>query len=393
MSPRQNPLALSRTLLAVTALLGATTVDALAGKPEKDLTFLVRPPGSPDANAEGQVKAKLHKQKSELEIIGKKLDKSSLFGVYVEDAAGSGVLAWVGDLEFKGAVGRLELTDPLPFGAADVTELADRLVEVRAGDVAHLCGYTPAFKQKSSKGGFISAKDNLVRPDEPTKKKAKGRVEVWRKEKDDRQRFRVKTEGLPGAGTLTVYIETEVGSLVLTPAGVLDDHDNDGDAKLYLDTKKGDPMPLLVKDVEQLAGRCIQIRGDDDVVYLTGIVPDINNPAKKGKSSDDLAGDGKGEIRLRRDVDDPDSRFEVRVKKQGKKVKRDVFLQSPDGGFILVKRIKTDKDGNGKLRLRTRDGDPLPDGAKTLEDLADRIVEVRDVLTGEVVLVGTVPGI
>jgi hypothetical protein len=268
------------------ALVGFLVPEAHAGKKLHSETFLVRPELAPDPDAKGRLKLDLEvgKDRDKLEVKGANLDSLGSYSVEVEDAVDSGVFVVLGALsaddddvgEFK-----LKLDEkkaPLPLGMASVAELYDREIRIVDGGAAVLLvGVVPDPADMPKKKGFKHEKSSLAIPLGGIDPDAKGRVEIWLKGKDLRQRFRVKAENLDAAGTFTVELEDGValGTFTAVADMVLDDDGDPGEFKLHLDTQKGEAMPGGVAIVTELEGRMVRIVDGSANVLLEGIVPEL----------------------------------------------------------------------------------------------------------------------
>jgi hypothetical protein len=108
-------------------------------------------PASPKAKGDVRSRYLAKKGQSELTVNVREVAKGNAYSLWIETAAGSGVLENVPGLVAvgkSGKVARLHVNTKtgagLPFGVATVSELAGRKLEVRdAQDIVHLTGIVP----------------------------------------------------------------------------------------------------------------------------------------------------------------------------------------------------------------------------------------------------------
>jgi hypothetical protein len=278
----------TRLITAVSFVLPLFAADsALAGKKDKAETFFVRPDSPPDADAKGKLKLETEtgKDRDRIEFKAENLDSLGTYSVYMEDALGSGNLVLIGPMELDddGEPGEFKLRfdekdEPLPFAVASVTDLVGRQVDIADGSNATVLTATvPDPSAPTGKKGWTKEKVALAQPSVVVDADAKGRVETWYKGKDGRQRFRVKAELLDPLDTYTVRVEDSVGAGSFTNVGdmIIDLDGESGEFKLHLDTQKGDAMPFGVANVDELAGRKVQIVDSAVQVVLEGTLPDL----------------------------------------------------------------------------------------------------------------------
>lgn len=260
---------------------------AFAGKKKSAEVYLVRPTSPPDADAQGSIKleTEANKDKDKIEFKAEHLDPLGSYHVFIEDGVASGQFVDAGAMSLDDALtGEFDLKfdekqGPLPQAVASVVDLAGRVVNIEDGMSAIvLSGTIPDPTQPGPGGngnGWKKKKANLGQPMVVVDSNAKGRVEVWFKGKDDRQRFRVHAEHLDPVGTFSVFVEDSVGAGTFTLAGAMVADGPSGEFKLFLDNKKGDAMPLGVANVDDLAGRVVQIQDATTAVVLVGTIPDL----------------------------------------------------------------------------------------------------------------------
>ncbi len=404
-----NPTTLSSPLVALA--LAAVLAPSAAAKSDdqKAEAPLIRPAGAPDSNAKGRVKVEhdTKKNRDKMDVEAENIDTSLTFELWVEDAGGT--LQFIANMPVNGP-GEVELEMdthedlPLPFGASQVKDLAGRALEVRSGGVAYLEGTVPDVGSGGSSGGsgsgsgggdWIKVKSSMVRPAGAPDSNASGYVELRRRDKDSRQRFKVEADHVDPSVGFSVWLEDAVGSGVLANVGAMKQEESD-EVELELDTGDGAQLPFGVADVDLLTGRVVEVRSGGGQVYLTGIVPALGGGSSSTQktSSDLTATVGKGEIRLKSKPKAPFERLEIRVKKLAKKSGIEIWMRDPGTGtFAMVSGLTTNGGGNAKFKVQTKKGQPLPFGAANLDLLAGVDVEVRDATSGVVLQAGAVPSL
>lgn len=402
----------SLSLAAAALALGALgAADATAKSDDLKVEApLIRPDGAPDANAKGRVKVEHDpkKNRDKMDVEAENIDTSLTFELWVEDAGGT--LQFVATMPFNGP-GEVEVEFdthedlPLPFGASQVKSLAGRDLEVRVGGATYLVGEVPDVEAggsgsgsgsgSSGGGDWIKVKSSMVRPSGAPDSNASGYVELRRREKDQRQRFKVEAEHIDPSVGFSVWLETGVGSGVLSNVGGMKPDDAD-EVELELDTGDGAQLPFGVADVDLLTGRSVEVRDGAGQVYLQGVVPALGGGSNQTQAAqvELTASVGKGRIKLKSKPKAANERFEVRLKKLAKKSGVQIWMRSPaTGTFQMVTGLTTNGGGKAKFKVKTKSGQPLPFGAATLDALAGVDVEVRDAQSGAVLQSGTIPSL
>lgn len=368
---------------------------------------LTRPAGAPDGNAAGKVRVErdLDKNRDRLKVEAEHIDTAQSFHLFLADAGGA--LVFVAALPPNGKAGEVEIEfdtkegPPLPFGASSIDPFAGRAVEVRSGGHVYLTGTVPSLTgggggdgSGGGSGDWQGVKAPLVRPAQAPDANAHGYVELRRRQKDARQRFKVEADHVSLAITYTVYLETGTGSGVLQPVGVLP-IDGPDEVELELDTGDGAALPFGVADVAALAGRRVEVRGSDGLTYLFGTVPLLGSGAPGNQqASADLGGTlGQASVKVKSKAKQPVELFELRVKQTIPKAKLGLFLfDAASGGFVQVGTVPTGSSGNGKFKAKTKKGAALPLGVAVVADLGGVPVQVRDAI-GQVLFAGAVPAL
>ena len=405
------------------AILLAPIASSGSKNEQEGEAVLVRPAGAPDPDAKGEVEIEHHLNEYEesFEVEAEHLDLSQTYDVYLEDAVGSGNLVSIGtmaveiddddededddeddddedDDEDEDEDDELTLSfetedgASLPFGVTFVSDLSGRVIEIRSGGSTYLAGVVPAL---GASGPKSKVKTELMRPANAPDADAAG--EIYLKKEGVEQEFEVEAEHVDVANTVfAVWIEDAVGSGVFQNVGAMvadksGSSGSSGEASLELETGDGEALPLGVHDLSELAGRALQVRGDDGFVYLAGLVPAFGIAPVKVKSS--LAGAGKGLVRVRTKPKKGAQEFRVELAKQPKKASLEIWIENPENDSMeLAATLSTKKSGKAKWKVRNKKGGTLPLGVLSVEALAGRPIEVRDG-DGTVLLTGTVPGI
>lgn len=258
--------------------------DAIAGKKTTSEVFLVRPTPAPDADIKGRIRLETEtgKDRDKFECKIELADPAGSYELFLETGVGSGLFSSAGALELDDAIqGEFDLKfdekdGPLPLAVATVTDLYGRKAEVR-DTVAVAVVLTGTIADPADapdgKNGWNKKKSALALPLTPPDANAKGRLEVWFKGKDNRQRFRVKAEHLTAAETYTVQVEDSLAAGTFTDFLPMTIDESPTEFKLYIDTQKGQALPNGATYVTQLAGLKVRILDSADAVILEGTVP------------------------------------------------------------------------------------------------------------------------
>ncbi len=403
--------------LAVSLLCAPVAFPSGSDQEQKGEAMLVRPAGAPDPDAKGKVEIEHHDGAYEeaFEVEAEHLDPSGTYEVFLEDGVGTGTLLSIGFLSHSGSSDpsgddgdddddgddedeeefELEFDtedgDALPFGVMFSSELTGRRIEVRSGGQVYLEGVVPALGVGDGDDPKLKIQSQLMRPPSPPDADAKGKVEL--KEKGSELEFEVEAEELDAPGVVySVWLEEPAGSGLMQDVGAMSASKSSGsdEWKLELETEDGESLPFGVNALSALAGRTIEVRGNDGKTYLTGFVPTFG--ATTVKASDSLAGSGKGEVKVRRQGKTGAQEFGLKLKKQGKKKALEVWIENPASGTLeLAATLVAKKSGRASWKVKTKKGHALPFGVLKVDDLGGRPLEVRDVESGVVRMTGTVP--
>lgn len=390
---------------------------ALAGDDVKAENPLLRPPGAPDADAGGHVRSEYDpdKNRHRLKIEAEHIDTSLVWECYLADAGG--VLTFVGTIPYDD-VGEVEIEfdtkeGGLPFGATTVSSLAGRAVEVRSSGATYLVGTVPSLNgggggsggggSGGGGGSDVKVKSFLTRATTSPDSNATGYVEL-RKKGDGDQKFKVEADHIDPSIAFSVWVETSIGSGVMSSSGAMGPEDFD-EVELELETEHGAVLPNGVTDVATLAGLRVEVRDASNAIYLEGVVPSITGGGSGGggsggggsgsgsdKAKATFTGSG-GKVELELESKNNGSQeFELEVKKLKLSSSVNLFLfSSTQGALVQVTSLGLNSSGNAKMKIETKKGQQLPLGATSLASLANLAFEVRDGSSGIVLITGTIP--
>jgi hypothetical protein len=254
-----------------------------------------------------------------------------------------------------------------------------------------------------------NGESQLVPPASAPAPGAFGKVELSKV--GDEQEFKVSGEKLPTAtppGPFEVWLEDALASNTFFKVDVMTlTSESKGRWELKLEKKGGAPPALGVADVNDIAGRVVQVRDTGGVnVYLTGFVSASNagncspfTPAKKGKM----------DLTRPDPAPDADAQGEVELDRKGKEQGFEVNAKNLDGGVaapysvqletglgtgvftaVAVLQPKPGKPGRYEVKLEQECGPPPILGVTDVDQIPGRKVEVRDA-ADQVVLRGVCP--
>ena len=267
-------------LASVSALSAVLAAPPGGGKQKQDISAcLVRPADAPDADAKGSLRLRTDEKKGaprhRLDLKAQKLGTAVEHTLWMENGDVVPVLEQVGTLTKSGKTLKYSLDtskgDELPFAAAEgvdeLSDLAGRAVEVRAGGDVVLHGTMPAFqaKQKPKQG-----KDKLDPSAGSPDGDAKGDLRVDSKNWKCEEAIEVKVQKLDFAdGPFRVRIEDAAGSGTFLDAGGLDQLGKSANGRYRRRTKDGDALPGGVSTVAELQGRLLQVGVQVDETTFT----------------------------------------------------------------------------------------------------------------------------
>ena len=263
-----------RCLLLVPALLVCAASASASPNVQTTRLYLTRPAlNAPDLDAKGSVLVRSWNggDRELLEVKVGKVAGPLQLELWIADDTQT--LAFVGNLSlgatksWKADTGKGQA---LPFDDT-LAELAGRPLEVRLGTDVLLSTMVPAFVQDNK---TKSAHEHLdVAPGSPNKG-AHGVITVTGNDQSGVQFIRVKAKGLGFKSfNYIVWIENDVGTMV--PVAALDQYAlNKG--RFVRNTRVGSPLPLGVLYVHEIIGRKIEVRDQNDTVYLEEFVPPLD---------------------------------------------------------------------------------------------------------------------
>lgn len=241
--------------------------------------FLTRAATSPDTNASGYIELRKKSDGDQkFKVEADHIDPSIAFSVWVETALGSGVLASAGAMlpeDFDEVELELETEDgaALPNGATDVATLAGLRVEVRdATNAVYLEGVVPSITGGGSGGGSGGSGNDKAKASF-TGSGGKVELELERKNNSS-QEFELEIKKLKIASTVGFFVfsSTQSAFVPVTTLGL----NGGGNAKLKIETKKGQPLPLGVTSLSSLGNVAFELRdGTSGVVLIAGTIPQL----------------------------------------------------------------------------------------------------------------------
>ena len=239
---------------------------------------LQRPEAAPDPDAFGQVELAKRGGEQEFGVDCRNLPAGpgDSFGVYLENAVGSGTFFLVAGMVLDNAPqGRWGLAleaagaAPAQLGVADLGDLQGRKVEIRdASGAIYLWAVLPGLAQGQGQGNF-NGRGILSTPNPAPSPDGSGFVRIRFNAPHGRSTFEVRTRRLLPGATYSVWIEGASGSGTFAFAGDL------SNGRLKRDTKRGEPIPLGAATVAALSGRAIHIRDGAGAVHLQGTIATV----------------------------------------------------------------------------------------------------------------------
>jgi hypothetical protein len=235
----------------------------------------------------------------------------------------------------------------------------------------------------------------LVRVDEPLDPQARGEVRIRAKRND--QRFEVKAKKIDRDRDVELWIEDDGDFSFVSDLKRSDDDGGDlatfkYKARLRTNKNRGS-LPLDAEMVEELVGLAVEIRADGETL-LVGYVPELGIPNRlkiderseleATDAATDLSSEARARVKLRSRPARDDQRFEVKVTDFPDVSSEDLhlWLEDPDDPDVLVDLGAFEPDGEDAgehwFRRRTRKGDPLPFGVRSIQDLFDLDMEIRN---------------
>jgi hypothetical protein len=192
---------------------------------------------------------------------------------------------------------------------------------------------------------------------------------------------RFRLDGIP-AGTVTLQFAST--GAALAQAGPGDDAPGSEVENEDEDDGNGNPQVTLPADAEA------EVRASMSGGSLAefALVKDDRVRAETRLTRTVAATGQEGKIRVEQRADR--EKFDLEVEQAAQGDAFDVYLIDPDtGDRTFIERIVAGIDGEAELERNTNDGDQLPLGASTVDELVGFGIEVE--FGGDVILTGTVP--
>jgi hypothetical protein len=262
----------SRILLASSLLLLAAS-SAAAADVQSTRIFLTRPvSGAPDLDAAGSLLVRSYDggDRERFDVRIHNVTPSVVHELYIEDGEEQMVLVAVleGGKSKKFSADTAK-GDILPLEAT-LAELTGRTVEVRVGSEILLHSVVPAFVDD---GVHKSAKEILDLADGTPNGGAQGVLFVKANDKNGLQFLRLKAKDLGFQSfSYTLWVEDSEGAMV--PAGAIEQYGK-RKGRFVANTRTGKPLPLGELYLDDLAGRRLEVRDQNDAVYLEEVVPPL----------------------------------------------------------------------------------------------------------------------
>jgi hypothetical protein len=260
-----------------------------------------------------------------------------------------------------------------------------------------------------AKEGETRARAFLIRSAGSPDGDVKGYVEIRSEPERGRERFKAQVEKIGPGATVMIRIGDGNGGMVEVATMAADAA---GEAELELATNDGAALPAGASRAADLSGRTVEVVDAQGRTLLTGTVPSFGGgttPGTGGSSGGEATSDVNVDRRARSFLtrvpgasdDDAKGHVDIRSDRGREKIEIQVEHLAPgaavsmeigdgDGGTIDLGTLVADATGQAELERNTGDGDPLPGGAATAEELSGRPVTIRDA-SGARLLEGTVP--
>lgn len=355
---------------------------------------LLPPATSPQPGARGEVEVRSRADGDRLEVEVEAVDPAVDLSFWIDDGTGTfveaGALPAGSDerkLEFDEAAG-----GALPLGAASVTDLAGRPVEVRDGTgAAVLAGHVPALGEDDGDDDEAEparGRSALMRDPASPFPDASGKVEV--EKSPDGEELEIEAEHLDAGTAVEFFLEDAGGAMVSIGTATADEG---GEAEIEFETGDGGTLPLGAASVDDLAGRRVEVRTADGTAILFGIVPAATTSAEKARArarvEDD---DSDAEVRIDAVIDTRAGRERLRIdarRLDPAAGEAEFWVADGTGTLALAASAPVKHSGRARFLFDTRKGKTLPLGAETLRDLSGRSFEIR--VGGAAVLSGSLP--
>jgi hypothetical protein len=263
----------------ITRILSVSALLLLAGQavasPNVQTTriFLTRPEtGAPDLDATGFILIRSYDgaDRERFDVRAHKLTLKAAIELWIDD--GTGTMAFVANL--VGTKGKKYSVDTkkgevLPFDLT-LAELAGRAVELRVMDEVQLQSVVPTFVD-DAKHKF--AKEQLdVAADSPSHA-CQGDIKIKANDQRGLQYFRLKAKDLGWLSfTYYLWVEDDKGEMVYFAP--LEQYGKRR-GRILRSTRAGGALPLGALYLDDITGRKIEVRDQNDAVYLEEVIPPL----------------------------------------------------------------------------------------------------------------------
>lgn len=396
---------MARTFLTIAFIALSSTTTLATERVERSL-LRVTPPVDPDARGRMALERRRNGDQVFAITIENVVPVSEIYSLWLEDFAGASTFTMVGNFLPDDATRATLMRDTgrgdmLPFDVMELAELVDRAVQVRDGQQsAILTGIVPTLDSPAGSGGNFpkTRRDRhfLRSPLSNVFPRARGRITAEREGYDSRLVVETRRWDILSTPS-TLFIEDEFGALQsIAELQPIPDRYN---GYLAWSTIEGEPLPLGVNDVTELAGRRVEIRDMFSAVLVIGEIPDLLTAAGNRRSHSNLdptahglAIQARGSVRGRWIPDRGRFMLDVDARAWTEDENVSLYMENPTTHSLeLVQRVEwfgNKRSRRAQWRWRADQGSPLPFGLTDATELLGAAIEIRDAM-GQVLLHGT----
>lgn len=265
-------------LVAATLLVPSLAAQG-GGQDKQDVTTcLVRPADPVDADAKGTLRLRSDEKQGQprhrIDLATKKVDTAVEHVLWVEDGEPVPAFLEIGPLAKSGGTLKFKLDtskgDELTAfgpGVDELSDLAGRAVEVRAGTDVVLRGVMPAFVAKGKPDkGQAKLDASAGSPDDDAKGDIKLMSKPWKC--DDSIEMKVQKLDF-SEGPFAVRLEQTVDGGDFIHVGEIDQLGKSSNGRWRVRTKQGDALPLGAASVADLEGLLLQVGVQVDELTFT----------------------------------------------------------------------------------------------------------------------------
>lgn len=246
---------------------------AAAANVQTTRLFLTRPDaGAPDLDATGLVWVRSYDggDRERFDVRVHKVTGQSTHELWIDD--GLGTMVFVADLaggkSKKYSVDTLD-GEALPLGET-LADLVGRRVEIQVNGEVLLSSVVPAFVQEDV---HKFSKEYLDLASGTPNLGAQGVIRVKANDQKGLQYLHLKAKDLGFQSfTYTVWVEDEVGTMV--EVAPLEQYAK-RKGRLLRSTRAGVALPLGALYLDEIVGRKLEIRDQNDVTYLEEVIPPL----------------------------------------------------------------------------------------------------------------------